>query len=263
MNLNRKNILFTGLSGSDSSLQPLYNIDKFNLIHFPTIEIVKSKLLWEEENKIKFANSYNYIIFTSTNAVKYFLQHYNSDIIKLNCNSKIVAIGEKTSLILLKNNIDVDLIPENSSSVSLDRLLNESLVRDKSILIPGSKLSKVDLLNSLESKGAMVDFVAVYDNITPNNILEAEKKSITEMNFDLFIFTSPSTFYNFISIFEINNVIDFFSGKLIAAIGPVTAEAIQKHELKVNIMPSEYNLSSLTNEIINYYKIDRELIWKT
>jgi uroporphyrinogen-III synthase len=255
---NRINILFTGLSGNDSSFQLLDNSGKFNFIHFPTIEIGKSELFGEEKSKIKVADSYDYIVFTSTNAVKYFILHYENDLSKLNCSTKIVAIGEKTASVLLNNNIDVDLIPSNSSSVSLGELLNENLVHGKSILIPGSKLSKVDLLNTLESKGAMVDFVAVYENKIPQNILRTTKKSISEMNFDLFIFTSPSTFYNFLTIFEINDVHDYFSGKLIAAIGPVTTEAIEKHELKVNIIPSEYNLNSLTKEITNYYKIDRE-----
>lgn len=258
MNSNRINILFTGLSGNDSTLQPLITSDKVNFVHFPTIEIREAKLTREERGKIKVADSYDYLIFTSTNAVKSFLQHYENDFSKLSSKTTVVAIGEQTASLLIESSIDVDLIPISSSSESLDKLLTEKLVNKKSILIPGSRLSKVDLFNSLETKGAMVDFIAIYENQIPKNIFRFEKESILNTSFDLFVFTSPSTFYNFVSLLNINDVESFFANKIIATIGPVTKEAIEKENLSVSIIPNEYNLNALTNEIRNYYKLNRE-----
>lgn len=256
MSFDKTNILYTGLSGNDSALQQLINSDKINFIHFPTIEIGKSELSISEKNKIKFADSYDYIIFTSTNAVKYFLQNYGGDYYTLTRKTKIVAIGDKTASLLISKNIDVDLIPKSSSSKSLNELLTENLVSTKSILIPCSRLSKVDLSTSLESKGAMVDFIVVYENLIPKNISTDLMYNILKTNIDLYIFTSPSTFYNFISIVEITDSPNYFANKLIASIGPVTTEAIEKHNVKVNIEPHEYNLSSLTKEILEYYKLN-------
>jgi len=256
METEKINILFTGLNGNDSALNPLINSDKTNFIHFPTIKIVAIPLTNTEEEKIRDAYRYDYLVFTSANAVKYFLQHYGDDLSNLNCKTKIVAIGKKTADLLLSNNIDVDLIPSNSSSKSIDELLTENLVYEKSVLIPGSKLSKPDLFNSLEEKGAIVDFIAIYDNLIPTNIPNNIRDYVTERKIDLFVFTSPSSFYNFIRIFEINNVQNYFTDKTIAAIGPVTEEAIVKNNLTVTIKPSEYNLDSLTKEIINYYKLN-------
>jgi len=256
MNSNRINILFTGLSGNDSSLQPLINTDKVNFIHFPTIEIGEAKLTLGERDKIDVADSYDFIIFTSINAVKYFLLNYNNDFSILSSKTEIVSIGEKTASILIENSIDVDLIPTNSSSESLNELLTEKLVNGKSILIPGSRLSKADLSNSLEMKGAMVDFIVVYENGVPNNISSNIFDDVVSTDIDLFVFTSPSTFYNFVSLFNIVDVESFFTNKIIAAIGPVTKEAIEKEYLNVDIIPSEYNLDSLTIEIKNYYKLN-------
>ncbi|MDA3860699.1 MAG: uroporphyrinogen-III synthase [Melioribacteraceae bacterium] len=256
MNADKINILFTGLSGNDSALQNLSNSDKVNLIHFPTIEISETILSIEEKDKINIADDYNYLIFTSINAVKYFLLHYRKDYSKLNCKAKIVAIGEKTTSLLLNNNIDVDLIPSNSSSGSIDKLLTNNLVNQKSILIPGSSIAKSDLFNSLESKGALVDFIAVYKNMIPKNISDSLMDRVRNTNFNLFVYTSPSTFYNFVSLFKIDNVQNYFSNKLIATIGPVTTEAIKKQNLIVNIEPNEYNLSSLTKNILDYYKLN-------
>ena len=153
---------------------------------------------------------------------------------------------------LINKNIDVDLIPPISSSESINQLLSENLVNEKSILIPGSKLSNSNLYNLLEAKGAMVDFIAVYENNIPNIVKPAIQKDII----DLVIFTSPSTFYNFISIFEIDNLQKYFTDRTIAAIGSVTKESIESKNLEVQIVPKEYNLVSLTKEIENYYKLN-------
>lgn len=256
MNDKKINILFTGISGSDLALKSLINSDKINFIHFPTIEIGKANLSINDLNKIKFADSYDYIVFTSINAVKYFVNLYGDDFTNLSRKTKIVAIGEKTASALIDKQIDVDLIPHNSSSNSLNSLLKAELVANKSILIPCSRLSKSDLSISLESKGAMVDLIVVYENNVPQNISDSLKQNILSMEIDLFIFTSPSTFYNFISIFEIKDINRYFANKTIASIGPVTTEAINKHNLKVSIEPSEYNLNSLSKHILNYYKLN-------
>jgi len=250
------NILFTGISGSDLGLKSLINSDKINFIHFPTIEIGKANLSVNDLNKIKFADSYDYIIFTSTNAVKYFVNLYGNDFTNFSRKTKIVAIGEKTALALIDKQIDVDLIPHNSSSNSINSLLKANLVANKSILIPCSRLSKSDLSISLESKGAMVDLIVVYENNVPQNISDSLKQNILSMEIDLYIFTSPSTFYNFVSIFEVKDIYRYFANKTIASIGPITTEAINKHNLKVSIEPSEYNLNSLSNDILNYYKLN-------
>ncbi len=256
MNSSKINILFTGLGVSDFSIQSLANCDKVNFINFPTIEIGKSELTREEKEKINVVENYDYIVFTSINAVKYFLHHYINDFSKLSSTTKIVAIGKKTSSLLLENGIDVDLIPTNSSSESLNKLLTEKLVSKKSILIPGSRLSKADLFNSLEMKGAMVDFVVVYENTIPKNIESDTFDDLVNTEIDLFVFTSPSSFYNFVSLFNIANVESFFANKIIAAIGHVTKSAIEKEKINVNIIPSEYNLNSLATEIKNYYKLN-------
>lgn len=255
MNRDKINIFYTGLSNNNSAMDCLANSDKTNFVHFPTIEIVEHELSLFELEKIKSPDKYDFIIFTSLNSVKYFLKYYDNNYSIISSKTKIIAIGQKTASLLLKNNIDVDLIPQNSSSESIDRMLTSALVNNKYILIPGSNLSKADLFNSLESKGALVDFVAIYDNVVPTGIVQKEIERYNPSDFELFIFTSPSTYYNFINIFKIKNVAQFFSNKTIATIGPVTEHALIKDNLEIKIVPNEYNLTALINEINKYYKL--------
>ena len=62
---------------------------------------------------------------------------------------------------------------------------------------------------------------------------------------DVFIFTSPSTFENFLLIMNINNPVSYFKNYDVAAIGPTTKSAIENSKVKVSIMPDEFTIKGL------------------
>ncbi len=258
MNKSNLNIFFAGSSQNNSEINALSEFVNVKLTFFPTIEIIPLQLSKQEKDIINYADDYDFLIFTSTNAVKYFFLNFEKELITLNRKAKIVAIGKKTAEALFRENIDVDLIPSLSSSESIDKLLSENFVKGKSILIPGSKISKADLFISLENKGAAVDFIAVYDNKPPSNIPDFIKKNIDNKTPDLFVFTSPSTFNNFIKLFEIDNPRTYFNNKDIAVIGPVTEQVVTAQNIKVTIKPEDFNLASLKKEIIKFYKLKKQ-----
>ena len=77
---------------------------------------------------------------------------------------------------------------------------------------------------------------------------------------DLFIFTSPSTFENFLQIADIKNPFQYFGRFDVAAIGPTTKEAIEAKKVKVKIMPDEFTINGLINKIVDYYSNHKEKI---
>jgi uroporphyrinogen III methyltransferase/synthase len=74
----------------------------------------------------------------------------------------------------------------------------------------------------------------------------------------LFIFTSPSTFENFLQIADVKNPFQYFSKYDIAAIGPTTKEAIESKKVKVKILPDEFTIHGLTKKIVEYYSNHKE-----
>jgi len=64
-------------------------------------------------------------------------------------------------------------------------------------------------------------------------------------------FTSAATFSNFVEIMG-GEALDFLKDVTIAAIGPVTAKAIEKSGLKVTIMPKEATIKAMVDEIIRW-----------
>ncbi len=84
------------------------------IIEFPTIEIAPPQDYSGLDEAIGKINAYNWLIFTSTNGVRYFLDRFfelGNDIRDLK-GVRICAIGAKTAAGIKKYGMKVDLIPE-------------------------------------------------------------------------------------------------------------------------------------------------------
>jgi uroporphyrinogen-III synthase len=116
-------------------------------------------------------------------------------------------------------------------------------------------LGEKDLPKGLEELGAKIVTVPVYNVSLPSK--ESTQQNIEQLNSskpDVFIFTSPSTFENFLIIMNINNPVSFFKNYDVAAIGPTTKSAIENSKVRVSIMPDEFTIKGLANKMIEFYK---------
>ena len=87
----------------------------------------------------------------------------------------------------------------------------------KNILLPRSTLPNPFLKQALEQKGAHVKEWTIYENIKP------PKRSLPNFPIDGIIFTSPSTFKNFLQDYA-----TISPSWQILAKGPVTAQILQE-----------------------------------
>jgi uroporphyrinogen-III synthase len=227
-----------------------------DVITFPTLDIVSPDDWTQFDDVILNKNKIDFIIFTSAHAVKMFSKRLEELNESINfSNVKIVAVGNKTSAVCEKYGIPINIIPKNFSSEGVIFELLKYKLNKKIIFIPRSAIGKEELPGSLKELGAIIKSVPVYNvavpseqNIAPyiNNLKKSKP--------DIYIFTSPSTFDNFLQILKISDPAHYFAGALIAAIGPTTRTAIESKKLKVNIIPDEYTIEGLAKTIVNYYK---------
>ena len=104
-------------SGGFESLEEL----GAEVIQFSTIEIVPPENWDELDRAIDTIESYDWLIFTSSNGVKYFFSRLferGRDIRELK-GLKICAIGQKTAASIGKFGIRVDLVPESFNAEGL------------------------------------------------------------------------------------------------------------------------------------------------
>lgn len=226
-----------------------------NVIVFPTLEILPPESWKKFDEIVSLPEKIDFIVFTSAHAVKMFNIRCNELNVKLNYNkTKVVSVGTKTSSVCGRDNTPVHIVPKKFSAEGVVEELSKYNLKNKVVFIPRSAIGREELPHGLKDLGAVIKSVPVYNVSLPTK--ENIKPYIEELKKnqpDLFIFTSPSTFENFLQIEKISNPVNYFSKFDVAAIGPTTKASIEKKNVAVNIMPDEYTIDGLIRKITGYY----------
>ncbi|CAG9619526.1 uroporphyrinogen-III synthase [Sutcliffiella rhizosphaerae] len=183
-------------------------------------------------------SSFEWIVFTSVNGVKFFYELYQGKL-----PNKTAAVGKKTKEALLLLGNEVDIIPEKYSAEDLVEMFAQW--EPSSILLIQGNLARPILRDELAKLGYNVKQIVVYEN----RLSIPEEKECTivkEANIDLYTFTSPSTVHNFIKIFGLPE-------GPVAAIGPITKQALEKAGIQVDICPQEYTVDGLIQNILQFF----------
>ena len=225
------------------------------VLSFPTIKISTITDNDDLNETIKNIGYYNSLIFTSENGVKSFIEKIEKLGIRLDPKAFfVISIGDKTTQVCKEFGFRVDFQSRQSTSETLLKELGYIDLIGRKILVPSSSLSNQNQFESLCDHGAIVHSVPVYKNcVNDKEYLLNELRILKITNFDLFIFTSPSTFSGFLEILNIDNPIDYFRKKKIAVIGPVTKEALVKIGIEPNIIPQNFTMNYLIEEIKKFY----------
>jgi len=228
-------------------------------IPFSTISIVPPDKWDLCDSAIANIKNYNWIIFTSKNGVKFFFSRFHelgNDIRDLK-GIKIGAIGPKTAQALKDMYININFVPKEYRAEGIVSYISNIEIKGKRFLLPRAEKARDYLPTKLEQMGAEVDIVPVYKNVLPNihgDYIEYVKKMFLNKDIHIAVFTSPSTFQNFLKLMNIDEDIekirDFLNGTKIACIGPVTGNVIEKTGLSINIMPERYTVSNLVDSIV-------------
>ena len=168
-------------------------------------------------------SEYNYIIFTSANAVDVFFKYLiNKQYDIRNIPAKFIAIGKKTeNTIKLKGVIPYMVSNHFTSEDLLSKLLQEIKPGDK-VLQPGSSISREVIRDVLKDKGAIVDMVGIYDTVCTDIL---DKNAFEDV--DYVFFASPSSVRNMIQLVGLDNI----KSKKSIAIGPTTEKELKKYDI--------------------------------
>lgn len=254
--LNGKTILITrSLGQSKSDIEKLTQLGA-EVINLPTLKIVPPTSWKKCDDAIKNLRLYDYVIFTSQNSVEWFLKRLelfeSLDELK---SRKIIAIGAKTEAKISESGLKVFYKPEKFNSDSLASELIYLIKPNEKVLMPQSEIGNDLIEKELNKYGIEVIRVPVYNVDIPELEDVAEQiKKINEKEIDLFVFTSPSTFDNFLKLMKIGTPKTFFENKLIAAIGPTTRTHIENYGIRVEIEPNQSTFESLINSIIKHFE---------
>lgn len=236
------------------------------ILEFPTIEIIPPESHEALDSCIDHITSYDWLIFTSRNGVKYFFRRFferDQDIRELK-GMKICAIGTKTAEEVKKYGLKVDLIPDEfraegiiESFIKLGgkpiagadkRTMNAEFLRGMRFLLPRAEKARELLPEKIREMGGEIDVPVTYRTVKPESRGKRLRRFLQEGRISIATFTSAATFYHFREILG-DEADGYLKGVPLAAIGPVTANAIEKAGLRVEIMPKEATIEAMVEEI--------------
>ncbi len=224
------------------------------IVEFHTIRIVPPDDWTELDKAIEKIDSYNWLVLTSVNGVKFFFRRLierDRDIRDLK-GIKICAIGTKTAAEINKHGIKVDLVPKKFNAEGLvDSFMKENNT-DKldglKILLPRAQDARAVFPDKVKELGGEIDVFTAYKAVKPTTHGKRMKRFLKEGKITIATFTSAATFNNYMEIMG-EDAIGLLKDVTIAVIGPVTAKAVEKAGLKVGIMPEEATVDAMVNAI--------------
>ena len=225
------------------------------VIEFPTIEIIPPTTWMELDRAIDQLNSYDWIIFTSTNGVNFFferLREKGKDD-PLRPSLKICAIGPATAYQLKERGIQVDYVPKEYVAESVLKGFGEMAIKGRRMLLARAKEARDVLPRGLRKMGAVVDVVVAYQTVKPKGGLRRLKKLLGDGGIDVITFTSSSTVNYFAELLKREDMKKLSEHFVVACIGPITARTATRWGMKVRIQPREYTIPALTQAIGKYF----------
>lgn len=241
-----KRILVTRARAQASDFTDLLEANGAEVIQFPTIKIQSI------DTDIPSPSKYDWVIFTSINAVEIFYERLreNGKDARAFSGSKICAVGPKTVEALSTIGISPDFVPTHSSGSVIATEIED--VNGKKILLPRAKIATADLSNGLRERGAYVDDVPLYDTIKVasenNDEIEAD---LLNGDIDLVTFTSSSTVTNFLEMFPNREASVLLANTQVAVIGPTTQKTAGQCGVHVDVTAKEASVESLVEAIIS------------
>jgi len=168
---------------------------------FPTLEIKPTTLSQKEQESIQQINHYDIIIFISPNAVEYGLSHiqasgpFPQDVL-------IATIGQGSAK-SLNNKLgqQADIVPEknfNSEGLLATPPLQD--VKNKRILIIRGNGGREHLKDTLQQRGALVDYINVYQRIKPATASTEIEQHLQNNQIAAIVITSATSLKNLLEM---------------------------------------------------------------
>ncbi len=226
------------------------------VVLLPTVSFAAVEDSRELDAALRRFAEFDWILFTSQNAVRFFSQRMRELGLADSLQSPrplVGAVGTGTAIAATSEGFRVDRIPKSHSGEALAREL-WGAIGDRQVLLPRSDRADDRLPNALREAGARVTEIVAYRTAVPDSLDPEILKSIRDAEVDAIVFASPSAF-RYLSecigaaeLAELSNRVQF------AAIGPTTARAMREDRARVDIEATESSAAGLADSIAKYYQ---------
>jgi len=253
-----KKVVVTRTAGQAGSFVAMLRAEGAEVVEFPTIETVPPEDYSDLDSAIARLPRFDYIIFTSANALKYFLARLEElgrpgSLLR---ESRLIAVGPKTAWEMAACGLKPDIIPEEYKAEGVLDALEGIDISGKSFLYPRALEAREVLPENLRARGAEVLVAVAYRTVAPK-VEQGYLKDIFGGGVSAITFTSSSTVKNFMRMAG-DGAAELLKGVCVACIGPVTARTCEEMGVGVDVMPGDYTVEALLLSLTGYFARRKE-----
>ncbi|MGD9973638.1 MAG: uroporphyrinogen-III C-methyltransferase [Desulfatirhabdiaceae bacterium] len=225
-----------------------------NCIEFPVITISPPEDWIEMDRAIDNLPTYDWLIFTSVNGVKFFFDRLFEKGLDSRSLGRIqtAVIGPATAEKLLGYGVKSDIVPESFRAESIIEAFSNQPVAGKRILLPRAGEARSILPEELTRMGAQVDDIAAYHTHSTRQDAGHLISLLENHQVDIITFTSSSTVQNFLAMLPPDRTHALLDSVTLASIGPITTATAEKKGLTVHVTASVYTIPGLCQAIVDH-----------
>jgi len=253
--LSGRKVIVTRAADQAGEFSTMLEFSGATVLECPTIKLIEPASWDELDAAIGSLGTYNWLVLTSVNAVRYFFQRLNS--LGLDSRAlgqcKVCAVGPKTAEAIAEHGIRPDLIPADYKAEAIVSEFTNLGVTGQRVLFPRADRAREIIPQELEKMGAHVTAPVIYRNILPERLCPETILALEKRCVDCITFTSSSTVLNMAELLGADLLADMLKGVAVASIGPITSKSCRDVGLKVDIQPDHFTLTALSEAIQQYF----------
>jgi len=221
-------------------------------IELPTIELTRSfdgRAVAEAIEDLR-TSGYGWIVFTSMNAIAELMRHIGDAGLDVRAfgRARIAAIGPGTATALAAHGLRADVVPERYVAEGLLAALSSRVMRGQRVLLPRAEGARPQIVDELEARGARVDELTLYRSDVPSSPDAEGLRRLRAGEIDIVTFASSSAVRNLVEM--LGGDVAPLRATTIAAIGPITAQAVRDAGLEVAVTAEEYSIDGLVAALV-------------
>lgn len=219
-----------------------------SVLELPLIAVKKDVNLQTLAEVLGEFGSYEWLIFTSANGVRYFFEEFvrvHEDIRALGL-IRIAVVGEATAAAVRELHLRVDLQPKKASAEELAKALieRESMDSAKVLVVTGNRNREV-LVDLLHAARTIVDRLVVYKTEEADLSADPIARDFCARGADAILFASPSAAQSFFDQANSLKLGPKAKRPLAGSIGPSTTATMKQLGLPVDFEAGEASLEAL------------------
>lgn len=226
----------------------------------PVLETVDPEDWGPVDDAIRALDTYDWLVFTSTNAVDRFLRRFRpaGGSREALLGVRIAAVGSATASKLSHHGLPPELVPDDFRAEGLIaefRAMGPDACRR--VLMPRAEEAREVFAEALAEMGCVLDVVTVYRVQAAPPVPEVIER-LRAGTIDVATFTSGAIASAFLSAVEGSGLeaLTVMSRIRIASIGPVTTEALESLGYSADIEASESTMESLALAVGAAFRTD-------